>query len=187
MWMTEFSVAQMSWAWVTLGLCNGFGIRMVSQGPLLFSVASFLEALNYDCFFGFKSVFIIDISQHRLLFGFFCYILYRPCSVWIAWQRSPPIRREICGGGGQIVFLNLTTIIYMAALSTIHDVTGRRLVSSIYSWGIYGFHTDFSKSTGCVISFFRPLVPRSEPTRKLALNTEMVLFLFQNRDSVDKF
>jgi hypothetical protein len=26
----------------------------------------------------------------------------------------------------------LTTIIWMAALSTIHDVTGRRLVSSIY-------------------------------------------------------
>jgi hypothetical protein len=25
----------------------------------------------------------------------------------------------------------------MAALSTIHDVTGRRLVSSIYSWDIY--------------------------------------------------
>jgi hypothetical protein len=27
----------------------------------------------------------------------------------------------------------------MAALSTIHDVTGRRLVSSIYSWYIYGY------------------------------------------------
>jgi hypothetical protein len=26
----------------------------------------------------------------------------------------------------------------MAALSTIHDVTGGRLVSSIYSWDIYG-------------------------------------------------
>jgi hypothetical protein len=38
--------------------------------------------------------------------------------------------RESCGGGGQIVFINLTTIIQMA---TIHDVTGRRFVSSIYS------------------------------------------------------
>jgi hypothetical protein len=45
--------------------------------------------------------------------------------------------RESCGGGGQTVFLNLTTIISMSALSTIHDVTGRRLVSSIYSWDIY--------------------------------------------------
>jgi hypothetical protein len=29
----------------------------------------------------------------------------------------------------------------MVALSTIHDVTGRRLVSSIYSWDIYGIDT----------------------------------------------
>jgi hypothetical protein len=28
----------------------------------------------------------------------------------------------------------------MAALSTIHDVTGRRLVSAIYSWDIYALH-----------------------------------------------
>jgi hypothetical protein len=28
----------------------------------------------------------------------------------------------------------------MAALSTIHDVTGRRLISSIYPWDIYGAH-----------------------------------------------
>jgi hypothetical protein len=44
----------------------------------------------------------------------------------------------IWSGGGRIVFLNLTTILLEATLSTIHDVTGRRLVSSIYSWDIYG-------------------------------------------------
>jgi hypothetical protein len=38
---------------------------------------------------------------------------------------------EDCCEGGQIVILNLTTIIKMAALLTIHGVTGRRLVSSI--------------------------------------------------------
>jgi hypothetical protein len=36
--------------------------------------------------------------------------------------------------GDIIVFLNLTTIIYqMAALATIYDVTGKSLVSAIYS------------------------------------------------------
>jgi hypothetical protein len=43
------------------------------------------------------------------------------------------LRRKSCGGGGKIQFINMTTIIEMAALSTIYDVTGRRLVSSIYS------------------------------------------------------
>jgi hypothetical protein len=40
--------------------------------------------------------------------GPLCYI--RACSIWIAWQRSFP-RRESCGWGGQIVFLNFTSII----------------------------------------------------------------------------
>jgi hypothetical protein len=35
----------------------------------------------------------IDTSQYRLLFGFF--LLYGPCSVWIAWQRSPPMKGEL--------------------------------------------------------------------------------------------
>jgi hypothetical protein len=53
-----------------------------------------------------------------------------------------------CGGGIQIVFQIFTTIIQIAALSTIHDVTGRSRVWVIYSWdvtmdkkGFYGVHT----------------------------------------------
>jgi hypothetical protein len=42
------------------------------------------------------------------------------------------------------------------AVSTIHDVTGRRLVSSIYSWDIYGFvcsQTDWSKSSWQLVTY----------------------------------
>jgi hypothetical protein len=35
----------------------------------------------------------------------------------------------------------LTTIIKTAALSTIHDITGRRIVSAIYSGDIYALTT----------------------------------------------
>jgi hypothetical protein len=42
------------------------------------------------------------------------------------------------GGGGKIVFQIFNTLIYMAALSTIHDVTGRSRVKAIYLCDIYG-------------------------------------------------
>jgi hypothetical protein len=70
-----------------------------------------------------------DISQYRLRFGFS--LLYTDRVPFELLDSAALLRRESCGGGGQIVFLNFTTIIYKAALSTIHDVTGRRLVSSI--------------------------------------------------------
>jgi hypothetical protein len=76
-----------------------------------------------------------DISQYRLRFGFS--LLYMDRVPFELLDSAALLWRESCGGGGQIVFLNLTTIIYMAALSTIHDVTGRRLISSIYPWDIY--------------------------------------------------
>jgi hypothetical protein len=73
----------------------------------------------------------IDISQYRLLLEFI--LLYTDHVPFELLDIAALLCRESCGGGGHIVFLNLTTIIYMAALATIHDVTGRRLVSSIYS------------------------------------------------------
>jgi hypothetical protein len=51
----------------------------------------------------------IDISQYRLLFGFF--LLYANRVPFELLDSPALIRRESCGGGGQIVFLNLTTII----------------------------------------------------------------------------
>jgi hypothetical protein len=80
----------------------------------------------------------IDISQYRLLLGFF--LLYTDRVLFELLDSAALLWREGCGGGGPIVFLNLTTIIYMAALSTIHEVTGRRIVSSIYFRDVYGYH-----------------------------------------------
>jgi hypothetical protein len=45
----------------------------------------------------------------------------------------------------------------MAALSTIHDVTGRRIVSSIYSWDIYG--TYHMPGTGNIYLNNPPFLP----------------------------
>jgi hypothetical protein len=62
----------------------------------------------------------IDVSQYRRLLGFSLLYTYRvPIELL---DSAALICRESCGGGGQIVFLNLTTIIKVAALSTIHDV-----------------------------------------------------------------
>jgi hypothetical protein len=74
----------------------------------------------------FPLAVLIDISQYRLLFGFF--LLYTDHVPFELLDSAALLWRESCGGGGQIVFLNLTTIIYM--VSTIHDVTGRRLNST---------------------------------------------------------
>jgi hypothetical protein len=76
------------------------------------------------------------LTIYRLLFGFF--LQYTDSVRFVLLDSAALLWRESYGWGGQIVFLNFTTIIWMAALSTIHDVTGRRLVSSIYSWDIYG-------------------------------------------------
>jgi hypothetical protein len=75
----------------------------------------------------------IDISQYRLLFGFSC----GPCSVWIAWQRSSPMKGELRWRGLNGIYKFDHHNIYGGAVSTIHDDIGRRLVSSIYSWDIY--------------------------------------------------
>jgi hypothetical protein len=50
-----------------------------------------------------------DISQYRLLFGFS--LLYTDRVPFELLDSAALLRREICGGGGQIAFLNLTTII----------------------------------------------------------------------------
>jgi hypothetical protein len=51
----------------------------------------------------------IDTSQYRLLFGFF--LIYTDRVPFELLDSAALLRRESCGGGGQIVFLNLTTII----------------------------------------------------------------------------
>jgi hypothetical protein len=51
----------------------------------------------------------IDNSQYRLLFGFF--LLYTDRVPFELLDSAALLGRESCGGGGQIVFLNLTTII----------------------------------------------------------------------------
>jgi hypothetical protein len=68
---------------------------------------------NIDCFCGF-------------------FLPYTDCVAFELVDSAALLWSNSCGGGGQIVFLNLTTIILMAAVSTIHDVTGRRLVRAIY-------------------------------------------------------
>jgi hypothetical protein len=45
----------------------------------------------------------IAISQYRLLFGFL--LLYMgPCSIWIVWQRSPPMKGELRWRGENSIF-----------------------------------------------------------------------------------
>jgi hypothetical protein len=51
----------------------------------------------------------IDISQYRLLLGFF--LLYTDRVPFELLDSAALVLRESCGGEGQIVFLNLTTII----------------------------------------------------------------------------
>jgi hypothetical protein len=51
----------------------------------------------------------IDISQHRLLFVFS--LLNTDRVPFELLHSAALLRRESCGGGGQIVFLNLPTII----------------------------------------------------------------------------
>jgi hypothetical protein len=51
----------------------------------------------------------IDISQYILLFGLF--LLFTDSFPFELLDSAALLRRESCGGGGQIVFLNLTTII----------------------------------------------------------------------------
>jgi hypothetical protein len=82
----------------------------------------------------------IDILQFRLLFGIFFSTIYGPCSVWIAWQRRPPMKGELWWRGvNSISKFDHHNIHGGAVANTVHDVTGRRLVSSIYSWDIYGW------------------------------------------------
>jgi hypothetical protein len=69
-----------------------------------------------------------DTSHFRLLVG--CSLLNTMCVTFELVDSAALLWSKNCGGGGQIVFLNLTTIIKMAALSTIHDVTDRSLVRS---------------------------------------------------------
>jgi hypothetical protein len=52
----------------------------------------------------------IDISQYRLLFGFS--LLYTNCDPFELLDSAALLLRESWGGGGKIIFLNLTTIIY---------------------------------------------------------------------------
>jgi hypothetical protein len=66
----------------------------------------------------------------------------------------------------------------MAALSTIHDVTGRRRVSSIYSWDIYGPDTDdmvYSTipSTYCAL-YVQSMFQKSECRKNFHLNFLLV-------------
>jgi hypothetical protein len=49
------------------------------------------------------------MSQYRLLLGFF--LLYTDSVPFELLDSAALVSRESCGGGGQIVFLNLTTII----------------------------------------------------------------------------
>jgi hypothetical protein len=51
----------------------------------------------------------IDISQYRLLFGFSQ--LYMERVPFELFDSAALLRRDSCSGGGQIVFLNFTTII----------------------------------------------------------------------------
>jgi hypothetical protein len=59
--------------------------------------------------------------------------IYGPCSVWIGvWQRSSPVKGELAVGRGPNSISKFDHHnINGGAVSTIHEVTGRRLVSSI--------------------------------------------------------
>jgi hypothetical protein len=64
----------------------------------------------------------------------------------------------------------------MAAQSTIHDVTGRRLVSSIYSWDIYGGKPQITRKNRFV-HFYLPRMwggrPEAENWRPVAAASQI--------------
>jgi hypothetical protein len=74
-------------------------------------------------------------TSHNLdcFWGSLCYILRTLFHLHCLTQRSSPVWRGSCGGRGQIVHISKIDHhnINGGAVSTVHDVTGRRLVISI--------------------------------------------------------
>jgi hypothetical protein len=77
------------------------------------------------------SCVVIDISQYRLLFGFF--LLYMDRVPFELLDSATHYEGRAAVEGEQIVFLNLTTIILMAALCRQYMTSQVEDLSSIYS------------------------------------------------------
>jgi hypothetical protein len=76
---------------------------------ILFNGNEIVKPENPDIAVPLERVFSTDISQYRLRFGFS--VLYTDRVPFELLDSAALLWRESCGGGGQIVFLNMTTII----------------------------------------------------------------------------
>jgi hypothetical protein len=92
------------------------------------------EPRQLYCNVGVEPGVTIDISQYRLLFGFFMLYTDRvPFELLDCALRSPPMKGELRWRGANSISKFDHHNINGGAVPTIHDVTGRRLVSPIWS------------------------------------------------------